>query len=223
MRCVWETRSTVFCVFYVLYLFSVSCSMPVGCPLLRAVVSTFSAFKNCIVPASRRWRGKLLGAITDDLFLPSLIHCALGLLTYDCILKVMRSIVLRELQRLHVARFQMAAYLPDWTLPYRTDHDVSNAISEYQKQIEELNVRITMLRARHNSLLPIGRLPPEVLGEIFVTLMQGYARDRTRDVGDYNPLRARPANNVYRWLVILRVCRQWKEIAMSYPRIWSYI
>lgn len=119
--------------------------------------------------------------------------------------------------------FQMASSLPEWTLSFRNELEIYTAVSQYQKQVNALNMRISMLQARHNSLLPVGRLPPEILGEIFVALVKDYVQCHYLDFDKYDHYDRAFNKKIYHWLAIIRVCRYWTDVAMHTPRVWSYI
>ena len=69
-------------------------------------------------------------------------------------------------------------------------------------QIRELNYR-------RNALVPISRLPPETLAEIFSLL--SFSVDDYEDVPDL------------KWIRVTHVCRRWRETALSFPYLWSHI
>ena len=70
-------------------------------------------------------------------------------------------------------------------------------------EIFSLELSIRVLKYRRNALAPISRLPPETLAAIFSFL-------------------SIPANNL-KWICVSHVCRQWRETALNYPRLWSHI
>ncbi|KAI0039720.1 hypothetical protein FA95DRAFT_1612345 [Auriscalpium vulgare] len=63
------------------------------------------------------------------------------------------------------------------------------------------------LRQQHNSLLPIARIPPELLSTVFTFLKDVYPRSRHR-IG---------------WLAVTQVCSRWRLIALHQPGLWSDI
>lgn len=121
-----------------------------------------------------------------------------------------------------------------------TCEDVDAAIAHLQR-------RIRSLIGRRNTLAPINsRLPKEVLCEIFLQLAsecfhRRHERPRetfgTRSsVGGNN----RPSNEpsliregytaprtryaeAYAWLVVIHVCRYWRDTAYAFPNLWSII
>lgn len=67
------------------------------------------------------------------------------------------------------------------------------------------------LRARLNALLPIARLPPEILGEIFSFYLLA-----TKAIDSWS-------SQDYRWLVVTHVCHHWREVALNTPGLWTVI
>lgn len=65
-----------------------------------------------------------------------------------------------------------------------------------------------------NSLVRINQLPPEVLSTIFATI--------TEHPSPLAPV-WRASAGPAAWLVVLRVCRYWRTLALSTPRLWTYI
>ena len=74
-------------------------------------------------------------------------------------------------------------------------------------EINSLEQSIRVLKTRRNALAPISCLPPETLAAIFSFLTPS-------------------ANRHYfslEWICFSHVCRQWRETALNYPRLWSHI
>ena len=113
------------------------------------------------------------------------------------------------------------SYPPGWSQTLRTKQDVDNAIQEQKKQLSEIRDRIRMLNARRNALVPIGRLPPEVLGEIFLILVKErfYRLHERMNLPDYYYY----TTSKRCCFEFLGVCHHWREVALRTPRLWSYI
>ena len=80
---------------------------------------------------------------------------------------------------------------------------------------EEINKHLVLvadLRARRNSFLPIFRLPPETLVNIFTL----GARDYYYHGGDY------PINCIPHWVNVSYICRHWRNVALNCPALWAY-
>lgn len=65
-----------------------------------------------------------------------------------------------------------------------------------------------VLGSHHNALAPISRLPPEILAEIFCFFTSSTWNK------EYGHLA---------WIRVTHVCHQWRETALSHPRLWSHI
>ncbi|TCD68098.1 hypothetical protein EIP91_011551 [Steccherinum ochraceum] len=70
------------------------------------------------------------------------------------------------------------------------------------------------LRVRMNTLIPVARLPPEILSHIFAlyaAITQDYWTYSRRKVSQYD------------WIAITHVCHRWREDALGNPNLWSNI
>ncbi|KAF7370497.1 hypothetical protein MSAN_00681500 [Mycena sanguinolenta] len=68
--------------------------------------------------------------------------------------------------------------------------------------------RARELRIQHNAVIPIARLPPEILGYIFVRCVPA--------VTSISSL-----HNDVSWLNVTRVSSRWRSVALSCPDLWS--
>lgn len=66
---------------------------------------------------------------------------------------------------------------------------------------------IAKIKRQLNKISPIYRLPPEILGDIFICAARS-AFDSTRPYG---------------WIKLTHVCDAWREVALHTPRLWSHI
>src|SRR5712672_3754795 len=82
------------------------------------------------------------------------------------------------------------------------------------KNLGKLEKSALALRLRRNALVPISRLPPEVLEIIlsFLCLPDIFELPMTGGKLDY-----------LAWLRVSHVCHRWREIALNQPRFWSRI
>ncbi|KAI0663181.1 hypothetical protein C8Q70DRAFT_1050866 [Cubamyces menziesii] len=76
------------------------------------------------------------------------------------------------------------------------------------------------LKSRMNSRLPIFRLPPEILSEIF--LFQA-AIVREEQVSKLEDLDTECASPFYGWTNVSQVCSGWRALALSLPSLWSWL
>ncbi|KAG1848719.1 hypothetical protein DFJ58DRAFT_746755 [Suillus subalutaceus] len=86
----------------------------------------------------------------------------------------------------------------------------SKAQTEIDDELEALEERKRALRTRRNSHSPISSIPPELLSTIFVFHVQ---QTQSRYSPD-NP-------DALLWLIIGRICRHWREIALGTPELWA--
>ncbi|KAI0640782.1 hypothetical protein C8Q79DRAFT_439953 [Trametes meyenii] len=72
------------------------------------------------------------------------------------------------------------------------------------------------LKARINDMSPIIRLlPPEILSEIFTLIAaDNYNAYHWHHCGSSQP---------YKWIALAHVCREWRNIALNTPRLWSRV
>ncbi|TCD68952.1 hypothetical protein EIP91_009342 [Steccherinum ochraceum] len=101
------------------------------------------------------------------------------------------------------------------------DETASQNLQTVEELITQQYAGLVALKVRRNALLPISRLPPEVLSEIFLqcrAAMDTYIADYfDRDLADT------PAFP-YPWMAaITHVCHQWREVAMNTHELWATI
>ncbi|KAJ3559094.1 hypothetical protein NM688_g546 [Phlebia brevispora] len=78
----------------------------------------------------------------------------------------------------------------------------------YETRIDYIDRELSGLRLHQNELLPVARLPPELLGIIFYE----YIADMWKHVSEHYP-----------WMCLLHVCHTWREAALATPRLWTRI
>ena len=80
---------------------------------------------------------------------------------------------------------------------------------------EEINkqglVSLSDFRAQKNSFLPVSRLPPENLADVFIR------------VRDYQESYGNPSYRVPHWVNASYVCRYWRNVAMDCPTLWAHL
>ena len=87
---------------------------------------------------------------------------------------------------------------------------------EVLRRIDEEMTRLMSslydLRFQRNTLLPISRPPTEILAEIFV-----------RGARDHHHMSyCEPAMGTPKWVNVSYVCRQWRDVALNCPTLWSH-
>lgn len=80
-----------------------------------------------------------------------------------------------------------------------------------------LQISSAALRGYHNTLIPVNRIPPEVMAMIFANMQQRLPSfvpiPETGEYGDQHRS----------WLAVVHVCRHWRGIAATFPVLWSSI
>lgn len=111
---------------------------------------------------------------------------------------------------------------------------------EYNKDMHALHIQISTLSSEMNSLVPIARVPPEILSRIFIVL-DDYFRDQLRSTTDEmlaevpyivpdtrreerprNPRMELPRTK-YPWQTLRVVCKQWHNIVQHIPTLFACI
>lgn len=100
-----------------------------------------------------------------------------------------------------------------------TPGQVDHAIDLHEQKIAQLRNDILSLKSRRNAFSSISRLPPELLGEIFVALVQSCAAFFRPPHPRYKAPRSRSRD----WVAINMVCRHWRDVALRTTHIWSYV
>ncbi|KAJ3555724.1 hypothetical protein NM688_g2418 [Phlebia brevispora] len=93
-------------------------------------------------------------------------------------------------------------------VPEETDESDSRGYGQLQKELYEL-------RSRWNSIVPIARLPLEILAAVFGEYVADHWGQYDQTLRDF----PRP----YSWFVILHVCRGWRRAAFFTPGLWTCI
>ncbi|KAL0565993.1 hypothetical protein V5O48_016025 [Marasmius crinis-equi] len=78
-----------------------------------------------------------------------------------------------------------------------------------KQEFSKVEIRMQDLKYQQNSLLPVSRLPPEILQTVFVHCQYF-------DNGSAPLLFGQPA-----WLSLLRVCHYWRQVALEFAWMWT--
>lgn len=85
--------------------------------------------------------------------------------------------------------------------------DAEAARASFEAAINYHEREIVKIKRQLNKLSPIYRLPPEILGTIFICVARSVF-DLTRPYG---------------WIRLTHACYEWREVALHTPRLWSHI
>ncbi|KAI0047725.1 hypothetical protein FA95DRAFT_1199524 [Auriscalpium vulgare] len=86
----------------------------------------------------------------------------------------------------------------------------------YTARIEVAEAALLAHRQQHNALVPVSRVPPEILSTVFTFLL------------DIDPPQALHASNyklssTFGWLAVTYVCRHWRQVALQQSSLWSHV
>ena len=101
------------------------------------------------------------------------------------------------------------------------DPDIEIARKKIEDEIKDHANAITMLKHRLNAMTKISRLPSELLSEIFVCCAQDYFKSYTDHKTHYSYYSHH--RGVPEWVRVAHICHAWREIALSTPRLWSFV
>jgi hypothetical protein len=87
----------------------------------------------------------------------------------------------------------------------------SSTLEDFDARIYVLERELAALKTKRNDLLPIYRLPPEIVADVFKLVQHG-----CRSVDKMDPWET--YDN--RWYDIMLVCRRFREIAVDTPALW---
>ncbi|KIM42664.1 hypothetical protein M413DRAFT_121419 [Hebeloma cylindrosporum] len=83
-----------------------------------------------------------------------------------------------------------------------------DAIHVIDNEIEVWSERIRVRRSHRNNLVPISKIPVELLSYIFSLVQRKYRHESRENLG---------------WIVVTHVCQRWRGIALNNPSLWVYI
>ncbi|TFY65628.1 hypothetical protein EVG20_g5465 [Dentipellis fragilis] len=97
---------------------------------------------------------------------------------------------------------------------------VDAALARIEEEISAMEGAMLAGRRRHNALLPIARLLPDILPRVFdfLTLEEPHISDNfLNDVKTY-AIRQQVALG---WIKVTHVCGAWRDAALSHPHLWT--
>ncbi|OCH88809.1 hypothetical protein OBBRIDRAFT_794899 [Obba rivulosa] len=97
--------------------------------------------------------------------------------------------------------------------------DIEKARKECEEEALYHQTMMLRARTRRNTFAPISRLHEELLAEIFLHFQRWntFSLAEPARIQEYTP----PIKYPYRWLSITHVCRHWRTVAHSCPRLWT--
>ncbi|KAI0047465.1 hypothetical protein FA95DRAFT_1606060, partial [Auriscalpium vulgare] len=96
--------------------------------------------------------------------------------------------------------------------------DMTNAYNIVCENLHEMQLAMRTLRERQNSLIPIARLPHDILAQIFIACRD---QDCNSAVRKRTPESERKAG--LGWIQVSHVCRDWRAIALERHDLWTHI
>ncbi|KAL4246604.1 hypothetical protein ABKN59_008769 [Abortiporus biennis] len=98
------------------------------------------------------------------------------------------------------------------------EHEIMRRKIEQHKALQTKHSEAAFLLTRRlNQLIPVAQLPSEILAEIFYL----YAIDCF--YSHRNIRNGQHAEEAIKWTAVSRVCNYWRNITLSFPRLWSNI
>ncbi|OBZ78077.1 hypothetical protein A0H81_02752 [Grifola frondosa] len=82
--------------------------------------------------------------------------------------------------------------------------DPKEALAAIEDSINDLNETVLAMKSYRNTIIPIHRLPNELLARIFLQVVAATLPSM-------------------RWMVVAQICHHWRAVALSSPRLWSTI
>ncbi|KAI0044450.1 hypothetical protein FA95DRAFT_1597377 [Auriscalpium vulgare] len=110
---------------------------------------------------------------------------------------------LGDAQAAHRARLQAEDAIARATEEVRNTHAIDD---------EAMSAARRALRLQRNSLLPVARLPPEILRSIFTFCSD---IDHPRIEGW--------RSTCIGWLTVTQICRRWRSVALEHPGLWTHV
>ncbi|KAF8164302.1 hypothetical protein BJ912DRAFT_890029 [Pholiota molesta] len=85
---------------------------------------------------------------------------------------------------------------------------IDEAIEKQSRAIDALRISLLALKSRRNASVPISRLPPEILCNIFSFAQVPGIYSMSRKV------------ELSKWINLTYVCRHWRSVAVNAPSLW---
>lgn len=106
-------------------------------------------------------------------------------------------------------------------------HPLETQITQLQDTLQllilEHEERRARIRAKEGILSAIRRIPPEIVGQIFVRCLRDYLRTDDDGYQEYYPDSDFPPVSCFGPLVLTHICSGWRQVAVTLPQLWSQI
>ncbi|KAI0722196.1 hypothetical protein C8T65DRAFT_599976 [Cerioporus squamosus] len=89
------------------------------------------------------------------------------------------------------------------------------------EQIASTEDTLVHLKTRYNAHTPIGRLPPEILSEIFLTQAARLRDERLCGISSDPYALVHPS--FYTWMNVSQVCHHWRTVALGCVKLWTWL
>lgn len=107
--------------------------------------------------------------------------------------------------------------------PYSVICQISHASKLTREELKQQKAHyyecIRVVNTHLNALLPISRLPPEILSNIFLRHVQAARNRAGMNSATVQPMKL-PCR---RWIRVTHVCTHWRDVALQCPALWCYI
>jgi hypothetical protein len=90
-------------------------------------------------------------------------------------------------------------------------------IDDIEQEMSSVESEIVRFKPRRNALVPIGRLPSDILVDIFIPLRDGNDSDFTLFSGEIYLFASLDGD----WSRIMLVCAQFRALALCTPALWN--
>lgn len=101
--------------------------------------------------------------------------------------------------------------MPSSRHPIANPVAVAGTLKSLDEEIEKMQEILVRLKTTRNDLLPVARIPPELLSEIFLCFRDSSTRPSREYVQKMS------------WISITHVCARWRNVALADPRLWNTI
>ncbi|PIL36904.1 hypothetical protein GSI_00594 [Ganoderma sinense ZZ0214-1] len=105
--------------------------------------------------------------------------------------------------------------------------DIPRTLEErkLEEQIAYLQQKLRQLRTKSNSQVPIAKLPPEILSEIFLVQAAKIREERLMIElrGDSECPNDLVHKSCYSWLNVSHVSRHWREVSLKCAQLWTWL